>query len=120
MQVVDIKDVEKKDATGVPMFIGHVGVQIPLDPKSVEDVNFGLISFSPGARTKLHTHNKEQILIITEGEGIVATKDKEYKATPGMVYYIPAGEAHWHGGGKETSLKHFSIISPVADGVIQE
>jgi quercetin dioxygenase-like cupin family protein len=36
-----------------------------------------MVSFAPGARNKLHTHSTEQILIVTEGKGIIATKDQE-------------------------------------------
>jgi quercetin dioxygenase-like cupin family protein len=121
MQVANLKDVTAEDASSMPIFIGgKVTIQKPIDPKNVEDINFGLVAFNPGSRTKKHTHNKEQILIVTEGKGIVATDEKEYIATPGMVFYIPKGEIHWHGATKTTSFKHLSIISPIADAIMKE
>jgi quercetin dioxygenase-like cupin family protein len=49
------------------------------------------------------------------GRGKVASRDKEYTAEPGMTFFIPAGESHWHGSIGE-DFTHISIIggtSPV-------
>ncbi len=71
-----------------------------------------LVTFKPGARLKFHTHSFEQILYITAGKGIVATKDKEYTVTPGTIVYIAPGEAHWHGAAKDSSFAHVCLQKP--------
>ena len=68
-----------------------------------------LTSFGIGGRLDWHTHDSEQFLYITEGRGIVATKDREYVVTPGAMVYIPAGEVHWHGGSDDSSMSHLNI-----------
>lgn len=68
-----------------------------------------LTTFGIGARLDWHTHDTEQFLYITEGRGIVATKEKEYVVTPGTLVYIPAGEIHWHGGAEDSSMTHLNI-----------
>lgn len=68
-----------------------------------------LTTFGIGGRLNWHTHDSEQILFVTEGRGIVATKDKEYLITPGCIVYIPAGENHWHGATPEYSMTHLNI-----------
>ena len=68
-----------------------------------------LTTFGIGGRLNWHTHDSEQILYITEGRGIVATKDKEYVVTPGMIVYIPAGENHWHGATEDSSMTHLNV-----------
>jgi quercetin dioxygenase-like cupin family protein len=68
-----------------------------------------LTTFGIGGRLNWHTHDSEQILYITEGRGIVATKEKEYVVTPGMIVYIPAGENHWHGATPDSSMTHLNI-----------
>jgi quercetin dioxygenase-like cupin family protein len=68
-----------------------------------------LTSFSIGGRLNWHTHDSEQILFVTEGRGIVATKDKEYVITPGCIVYIPAGENHWHGASEDSAMTHLNI-----------
>ena len=60
-----------------------------------------LTTFGIGGRLNWHTHDSEQILYVTEGRGIVATKDKEYVVTPGMHHLHPGGReplARGHGG----------------------
>jgi quercetin dioxygenase-like cupin family protein len=68
-----------------------------------------LTSFGIGGRLNWHTHDSEQILYITEGRGIVATKDKEHVVTPGCIVFIPAGETHWHGATEDSSMSHLNI-----------
>ena len=45
----------------------------------------------------MHRHTSDQILIITEGTGVVATPDEEKTVSAGDVVLIPANEDHWHG-----------------------
>ena len=68
-----------------------------------------LTTFGIGGRLNWHTHDSEQILYVTEGRGIVATKEQEYVVTPGCMVYIPAGENHWHGACEDSSMTHLNI-----------
>jgi quercetin dioxygenase-like cupin family protein len=68
-----------------------------------------LTSFGIGGRLNWHTHDSEQILYVTEGRGIVATKEREYVVTPGYLVFIAAGENHWHGGTENSSMSHLNI-----------
>jgi quercetin dioxygenase-like cupin family protein len=68
-----------------------------------------LTTFGIGGRLNWHTHDSEQILYVTEGRGIVASKEKEYVVTPGCIVYIPAGENHWHGACEDSSMTHLNI-----------
>ena len=75
-------------------------------------LSLALITFSPGARNKFHTHTTEQVLYVTDGKGIIATENEETVITPGMLAYIPAGEKHWHGAIEDSSFSHISITPP--------
>lgn len=79
-----------------------------------------MVKFAPGARNKLHTHSTEQILVVTEGRGIVATKDQEHIVKPGMIAFISPGEEHWHGATNDSSFAHLSIISQHSEMKIVE
>ena len=68
-----------------------------------------LTTFGIGGRLNWHKHDSEQILFVTEGRGIVATKDEEHVITAGCIVYIPAGENHWHGATPESSMTHLNI-----------
>lgn len=71
-----------------------------------------LVTFGPGAKLNFHTHTYEQILYVTEGKGIVATKEVEKTVTPGAVIYIEPGEIHWHGATEDSSFSHIAIQKP--------
>jgi quercetin dioxygenase-like cupin family protein len=71
-----------------------------------------LVSFGAGAKLNFHTHTYEQILYVTEGKGIVATKKEEKTITSGSVVYIAPGEIHWHGATKDSSFSHIAIQKP--------
>ena len=97
--------------TDRPIFLGHVETQPYLDDAS-EHVRLTLVRFDPGARTRLHTHEFEQVLLITEGRGIVATEHEQHIVEPGMIVVVPPGEPHHHGGTDTTSMAHISITTP--------
>ena len=86
-----------------------VGGRRLLSPADAGGWAASLTTFGIGGRLNWHTHGSEQFLFVTEGRGIVATKDREYVITPGCVVYIPAGENHWHGATPESSMTHLNI-----------
>ena len=71
-----------------------------------------LVTFQPGARLNFHIHDYEQILIVTEGTGIVATKEEERTVKTGDVIYIAPGENHWHGATADSVFSHIAIQRP--------
>jgi quercetin dioxygenase-like cupin family protein len=68
-----------------------------------------LTTFGAGGRLNWHTHDSEQILYVTEGQGIVATKEREQVITPGCIVFIPAGEVHWHGAASGMGMTHLNV-----------
>jgi quercetin dioxygenase-like cupin family protein len=58
--------------------------------------NITQVNFGRSVRNKFHSHSKEQVLIVTEGKGIVATDDGEITVAP-RCYLYSGGEKHWHG-----------------------
>ena len=59
----------------------------------------------PGSRTALHTHDCDQVLIVTSGRGYIATKDEELPMAAGNVVFISAGEAHVHGSSDGSGIE---------------
>lgn len=69
-----------------------------------------LVKFMPDSRTHWHTHPAGQILLVIEGTGWYKEKGKKAKyLQPGDVIVVPENVQHWHGSGKNTSLKHYEI-----------
>ena len=112
MKILNLKDAKEIDVSSYPLFIGGtVKTQAILEERFQADrIQIANVMFQPGARNKFHTHNRAQILYVTEGEGIVASRKKEYRVTKGATIYIPAGEEHWHGAIKDAYFAHLSII----------
>jgi quercetin dioxygenase-like cupin family protein len=110
MRVVQVDNSKLRPAQA-PIFLGSVDTDAFLDGVS-EHVRLTTVRFAPGARTKLHTHAFEQVLIITEGRGIVATRSEQFEVTPGAVVVIPPGEPHTHGGAGDSAMTHISITTP--------
>jgi quercetin dioxygenase-like cupin family protein len=102
-----------------PIFTGEVNSHTYVDDSIGEHLRMALVKFSPGGRTKWHTHAFEQGLIIVEGHGIVATDAQEYEVGPGDIVIIPAGERHWHGGTESTAMAHISITTPGETTVLE-
>ena len=106
MKVARGKEAETVQATGT-LFMGEVNRGVAVE--GTEHVRIGLVKFSPGGRTKWHTHSFEQGLIIVEGKGIVATEDEEHVVEAGDIVVVGLGEKHWHGATEHTHMHHFSI-----------
>jgi quercetin dioxygenase-like cupin family protein len=73
--------------------------------------NVAFIHFAEGVRNKFHTHSSDQLLIVTEGRGMVATESEEIDLRPGDIAHIPAGEKHRHGAVPGSTMTHISITA---------
>jgi 4-carboxymuconolactone decarboxylase len=91
---------------------GRVLTQSVIDESLSDRHRILEVSFTAGARTKLHEHDTDQVLVITEGSGIVGTRGERFDVVPGDVVFIPAREAHFHGARPGASMTHFSILGP--------
>ena len=107
MRVIKISGV-KKESFNNPLFTGSDVTRQVLLPDSKEyDVN--VVNFGKGVRNKFHTHDSEQILIVTSGKGMIATETEEKVISTGDVVIIPAGEKHWHGATKDSEFSHIYV-----------
>jgi quercetin dioxygenase-like cupin family protein len=107
MKIVSINQVAK-EPNPHPLFTGSDVTRQVLIPNS-EEFTISIINFGKGVRNKLHTHDGDQILIVTAGKGIVATEEEERVVTPGDVVLFPAGEKHWHGATDDSEFSHIYV-----------
>ena len=109
MKVVKVAELPRQPANA-PLFTGtQVFRQEIVQPGESQSFNFSVVNFSAGSRNKFHRHTGDQILIVTEGTGVVATDHEERTITVGDVVLVPAGENHWHGAPGETPMSHITI-----------
>ncbi|SEE05863.1 Cupin domain protein [Streptomyces misionensis] len=83
-------------------------VETPAEPARLASA---LVRFTPGARTNWHSHLNGQTLYVTEGVGLVGTRDgKVVRVRAGQVVRCPAGEEHWHGATGTTLMAHVAMV----------
>ena len=104
MHIVSMNDVPKTPRESALFTSKEVTVQ-PLVPEG-GDYNMSIVNFGKGVRNKFHIHESDQILIVTEGKGIVATDQGQQEVVPGDVVFFPAGEKHWHGAAAGSDFSH--------------
>jgi quercetin dioxygenase-like cupin family protein len=97
------KPSERRTAT----FTGTVHMDPVLDTGKVV---INTVIFTPGARTYWHSHPGGQLLIVTAGQGIVASRSGEVHVVGiGDVIWTEPGEEHWHGAGGDTLMTHTAV-----------
>lgn len=71
------------------------------------------VTFRPGERTKMHTHDGIQVLYVTGGTGVVATREERRTVAEGDLVLFPPGEEHWHGtdDDAEEPFSHLYVIA---------
>ena len=74
-----------------------------------KELRLSIINFGRGVRNKFHTHDGDQVLIVTGGKGIAATEEKKEVVTVGEIVLFPAGEKHWHGATQDSEFSHIVI-----------
>ena len=120
MKLVKIDQVSKQLSTN-PIFTGGtVAIQELATEEMGKYFSVIMVHFSPGARTKFHTHPCDQVLMVTSGTGIVKTAQEEHLVGLGDLINIPAGEKHWHGATKNSEFSHISILSIDSKATILE
>jgi quercetin dioxygenase-like cupin family protein len=106
MKILTMERVNKGPVANRSLFTGpEVTMQVLL-PESRE-FNVNVVHFGRDVRNKWHTHDSEQILVVTSGKGYIATETEKKVIQPGDVVIIPTGEKHWHGA---TESSEFSNI----------
>ncbi len=95
-----------------PIFIGEVSRQNVVTEQDATLLRVAAVTFHDGGRNKLHHHTTDQVLVVTAGQGIVATELEEQHVGLGDVIFVPAGERHWHGAEPDQEFTHLSILTP--------
>lgn len=91
-----------------PTFTGEVWAT-PVLP-STDGVVINDVTFTPGAHTFWHSHERGQVLQVTAGEGFVCTEGEEPRVIrAGDTVWTPPGEHHWHGATAGSIMSHTAI-----------
>lgn len=92
-------------------FTGTVLQDAMATPQAPSRTSATLVTFTPGARTNWHTHKTRQVLVATQGTGMVQVRDKPPQILrAGDVAEVPPGLVHWHGALVGHLFAHISFV----------
>jgi quercetin dioxygenase-like cupin family protein len=91
-------------------FTGDAWVDGITDGAGPGRARLATVRFSPGARTSWHGHAHGQTLHVTDGQGLVQTRDGHtIVMRPGDTVYTPPGVWHWHGAAPGSFMTHLAL-----------
>ena len=97
-------------------FTGDVWMTPVFNDDGMSELTDGLVRFTPGARTNWHRHANGQLLVCTDGVGLVGTRDGHTVVLrAGESVWTPAGEEHSHGGTADNMMCHYAILDAAGD-----
>jgi quercetin dioxygenase-like cupin family protein len=105
-------EMRKPTKSVAEIFSGEVESFTAVGGEHSTDLRLSEIHFKSGARNRWHTHTTDQILMCTEGDGLIATDEEQHDLTPGVVVLIPKATRHWHGAKPGKNMTHWSILGP--------
>lgn len=114
MELLSVRPATKAPAHA---FTGDVYVTPIISGQGPSRLVVGLVRFTPGARTNWHKHAVGQTLYVTEGVGLVGTRDGTvFRIHAGDTVACPPDEDHWHGAGADTFMSHLAMLENRPDG----
>lgn len=108
----DISLADERSASMGDMFTGEVMMQNLVAEGDAPALRVTSVTFVDGCRNTWHTHTSEQVLVITDGIGVVANDDGEREVRRGDVILVNPLERHWHGAKDGHDMTHLSILLP--------
>ena len=108
MHIVNIEKV-KDEKVSSSLFTADVAIQTPFGELDEPDLLVSYVHFPEGVHNKFHKHSTDQILIVTQGQGFVATEEKKVTVKEGDIILIPAGQIHKHGALPGYKFTHIAL-----------
>jgi quercetin dioxygenase-like cupin family protein len=114
---MELQHVQSTVRTPAEWFTGDVyltPIHRGTDPSRM---SVSLVRFTPGAHTHWHRHAVGQTLHVTEGVGLVGTRDGSVvRVRAGDTVLCPPDEEHWHGAAAGTFMSHLAMLENLPDG----
>ena len=114
---MELQPVRPTVKTPAQNFTGDVYMTPIFNGTGPSRLTVALVRFTPGARTNWHSHAVGQTLHVTEGVGLVGTRDGSVlRIRAGDTVVCPPGEDHWHGAAPDTFMSHLAMLEARPDG----
>jgi len=114
---MELNPVRATTRTPAQNFTGDVYLTPIYNGTGPSRMTVALVRFTPGARTNWHSHAVGQALHVTEGVGLVGTRDGTVlRFRAGDTVICPPDEEHWHGAATDTFMSHLAMLEAKPDG----
>lgn len=101
-------------------FTGTVRVTPFFESGEPDGMSAAAVAFERGARSAWHKHPGGQLLIVTEGKGLVQERgERPQTVRAGDVIWTPPETEHWHGASADAEMTHTSIVRKVAGKTVE-
>jgi quercetin dioxygenase-like cupin family protein len=101
----------------VEWFTGSVYIDPVAAPSNESRVSASNVHFTPGARTRWHTHPHGQTIWVTEGVGLAQRRGGPVEVIrPGDRVFFEPGESHWHGAARNRFMVHLAVVQVDEEG----
>lgn len=91
-------------------FTGNVMITPLVKGEDPSCLTCACVMFDPSARSAWHTHPKGQLLIVTDGLGLIQEWGQPVQAIKkGDIIWTPPEVKHWHGATPDSKLTHIAI-----------
>ena len=98
-------------------FTGSVYIDTVAAPTAGSRLSASSVHFTPGARTRWHTHPNGQTIWVTEGIGLAQRRGGPIEVLrPGDRVFFEPGEHHWHGATPSRFMTHLAIVEVDDEG----
>ncbi|WP_405462256.1 cupin domain-containing protein [Streptomyces sp. NBC_00101] len=98
-------------------FTGDVHLNLVEAPTEPARLAVGLVRLTPGARTHGHSHVLGQVRYVTDGVGLVGTRDGSVVGvSAGETVKCPTREEHWHGATGTALMAHLAWVIGGSNG----
>jgi quercetin dioxygenase-like cupin family protein len=110
------KELQPSKQAPAEYFTGLVSVTPLVRGEEPSCLTCASVKFDPSARSAWHTHPKGQLIIVTDGSGLIQEWGKQICGIQkGDVIWTPPGVKHWHGAALRTSMTH-TVIQETLNG----
>ena len=114
---MDLQPVRPTVKTPALNFTGDVYMTPIYFGTGLSRMTVALVRFTPGARTNWHRHAVGQTLHVTEGVGLVGTREgTALRIRAGDTVVCPPDEEHWHGAASDTFMSQLAMLENLPGG----
>ncbi len=107
-----VKAWEEKGVEVPAPYQRRIKVLMAPDKKGVKDITLSHAILPPGGKTDFHSHDRPELILVDEGEGICVHDEGEMPVCKDMAMWVATGENHQMVNTGYAPLKLITVFIP--------